>query len=270
MRNLDIAKYHDAVELYYDHDASDFEKRYWSNPALQKIRQAFREILKSLPFGRALEIGCGPGIDIAHLATIFPEKDLYGIDISGEMVRHASAKLEAKKLENARVLVANTDNLPDLFSQEQFDLIFVFFGALNTVPDLEKATEKIFSVLSRDGHVFVSFVNKFYLAEVLIQLLKGRPRSAFRRFRRSWGGYSENKYLDSKCYSPRQIRRIFLHHAYEIHRAGFSILYPAWYRAHWVENFPRLTKFLWKTDALLNESWLWGTGEYISFVYKKK
>ncbi len=266
---MDIDKYHAAVEVYYDQDAGDFEERYWSNPVLQRIRQSFREILKSLPFERALEIGCGPGIDLAHLATIFPEKQLHGIDISGAMVSHAQAKLKAKSLENARVLIATTDDLPALFSEEQFDLIFVFFGALNTVPDLEEATEKIFSRLSRDGHLFVSFVNKFYLAEIFIHLLKGRPRSAFRRFRSSWGGYSESKYLHSKCYSPRQVRRICARYAFEIQRTGFSILYPAWYRAQWVENFSRLTKFLWKIDQILNKTWLWGTGEYISFVYRK-
>ena len=71
-------------------------KKVLVEPGTSKIRQAFREILKSLPFGRALEIGCGPGIDIAHLATIFPEKDLSGIDISGEMVKARFRKARSK------------------------------------------------------------------------------------------------------------------------------------------------------------------------------
>ena len=266
---LDIDSYHTSIQTYYDQDAADFEKRYWTNPILQRIRQSFRETVKTLSFERGLEIGCGPGIDIAHFAHIFPDKKLIGVDISSEMVRHAKAKIAGKNLNNARVFNAHTDDLNTLFCGEEFDLIFVFFGALNTVPNLDDAAEKIFSRLSPGGHIFVSFVNKYYLAEIFLQLLKCRPKRAFRRLGNSWGGYSDNKYLRSQCYSSRQVRRIFLQHAVEIQRSGYSIVYPAWYRARWVKTYPRITKLLWKIDGILNKSWLWWTGEYISFVFKK-
>ena len=57
-------EYYKMVGKYYDTDALDFDKRYWQNPILQRIRQDIRENLKNIPFDNALEIGCGTGIDI--------------------------------------------------------------------------------------------------------------------------------------------------------------------------------------------------------------
>ena len=39
--------YYDKVGTYYDKDAVDFEQRYHENPALQRIRQSFRQHTKS-------------------------------------------------------------------------------------------------------------------------------------------------------------------------------------------------------------------------------
>ena len=35
-------QYYEEVGAYYDKDAVDFERRYWQNDALQRIRQSFR------------------------------------------------------------------------------------------------------------------------------------------------------------------------------------------------------------------------------------
>ena len=41
--------YYREVGQYYDKDAVDFERRYHLNPALQRIRQSFRERVKLHP-----------------------------------------------------------------------------------------------------------------------------------------------------------------------------------------------------------------------------
>ena len=60
--------YYDKVGTYYDKDAVDFEQRYHENPALQRIRQSFRQHTKSYAQETVLEVGFGPGFDLATKA----------------------------------------------------------------------------------------------------------------------------------------------------------------------------------------------------------
>ena len=100
--------YYSEVGHYYDKDAVDFERRYHLNPALQRIRQSFRERVKSHPQSTVLEVGFGPGFDLVHFAEQFPEQQYYGIDISEEMVRLTQDKIDNGKFINAQVAHGRT------------------------------------------------------------------------------------------------------------------------------------------------------------------
>ena len=69
---------------------------------------------------------------------------------------------------------------------------------LNTVENLQKTANKIIECCEDGGFLVLSFVNKHYLAEVLINLFKLKFGLAFRRYKKVWGGYSPNKHLNSK------------------------------------------------------------------------
>jgi ubiquinone/menaquinone biosynthesis C-methylase UbiE len=94
------SKYYKEVGNYYDNDANDFDSRYWSNPVLQQIRQSFREEVKRFDSSTMLEIGCGTGLDLVHFSNIFPERQIFGIDISGKMVRISESRIEKNKSTN--------------------------------------------------------------------------------------------------------------------------------------------------------------------------
>lgn len=63
------------------------------------------EVLRRLPLAselkaagssgplRILEVGCGTGINLAYLARKYPEAQLVGVDLSGDMLRKARTKL---------------------------------------------------------------------------------------------------------------------------------------------------------------------------------
>jgi len=68
--------YYEEVGTYYDKDAVDFEKRYWKNDSLQRIRQSFREHVRQYEFKRVLEIGFGPGFDLVHFAQTHPQAEV--------------------------------------------------------------------------------------------------------------------------------------------------------------------------------------------------
>jgi len=263
-----MSDYYAAVGDYFDDDAAEFDARYWANPVLQRIRQAFREEVKRLPFRSALEVGCGPGLDLKHFATIYPDRRIHGIDVSAGMVDAARARISAAGVE-AGADVASVDDAPSLFGRESFDLAYVFFGALNTVEDLHRSAGRLYDALTPGGHLVLTFVNRWYLLDMLVHLLKGRPGQATARLRKVWGGYSPDRDLQSRCYSPRDVTRAFTAQGVLIRRRGFSIVYPAWYRSHWLKKMGRIGPRLWKADEWINRTPAWATGEYTLYVFQK-
>ena len=262
--------YYRKVGDYYDEDALDFEARYWDNQVLQRIRQSFREEVKRHPAKNILEVGFGPGFDLIHFARIFPESQLFGVDVSQEMVNIADAKIAENALENAMVAQGSVEHIKDRFPGQKFDMIYVFFGALNTVDDLSAAAKELQKVLSPGGTMILTFVNKWYVGGMLIELLKLKFRSAFLRLRPVWGGYSPTKFLASTCYSPRQIRKAFAPLHCEKWR-GYSIVYPAWYYRRIHSKIPRsVMAVLWNVDEKIARGVFGGLGEYALYVFRHK
>jgi hypothetical protein len=115
----------------------------------------------------------------------------------------------------------------------------------------------------------LTFVNKWYLRELVVQLIKGRVKGAFARIRRVWGGYSPDRYLPSRCYSPSQIKKAFSELKL-LRRKGYSIFFPAWYNFKKMEGKNKRLHKLWKLDQRIQNSFLWSKGEYTLFVFEKE
>jgi SAM-dependent methyltransferase len=261
--------YYKKVSDYYDKDASlDFESRAEENPLLFKIRNDFRQITIKYPFENALEIGCGPGFDVAWFASEYPERNIVGVDISANMVSLAKDRIASNQLGNAKALVSDERELATNFETNEFDLIYVYFGALNTVADLDFAAEQIEKLLKPGGHAVLTFVNKWYLREMIVQGLKLKIRGALARIRKEWGGYSVDRHLPSRCYSPARIKKAFRKFKL-LERKGYSIFFPAWYNFRKFINQKEKTDKLWEKDQRLQNSMLWSKGEYTLFVFKR-
>lgn len=264
-----MSEYYTRVGAHYDEDAEAFDRRYWENPVLPRIRQQFREEVKRLPFETALEVGSGTGLDLVHFGTIYPERSFVGVDVSAEMVAHTRNRIERAGLENVEARQASVEIAPELRGPGAFDLCYVFFGALNTVEDLTTAASRLYEATAPGGHLVLTFVNRWYLAEIPLSILRGRPRDAFRRFRDVWGGYSPDRELPSRCLSPRHVDDAFGGGGTRVRRRGFSILYPPWYRARMVRVLGRAATLLWEADRWLSRTPAWSLGEYALYVYRK-
>jgi SAM-dependent methyltransferase len=264
-----MSEYYAEVASYFDGAADEYEARYWANPISQRIRQTFREEAKRYPFRAALEIGCGPGIDLIHFGRIFPERTFVGLDVSPRMVELARARVRSMELRNVRVETGSAEAMAELQQPGAFELGYVFFGALNTVESLERVAERLYAALAPGGHLVLTFVNRWYLAEIAIGLLRGRARHAFSRLRGSWSGYGPDRGPASRCVSPREVHRAFGRGGELIRRRGFSILYPAWYRAGWLRWLGRAGPLLWEVDRRLSRTPAWSLGEYALYVYRK-
>lgn len=260
--------YYSSVESYYDEDAGlGFETRAGGNQSLDRIRNDFREITVRYPFTRALEIGCGPGFDVHWFAKQFPERQFTAVDISASMVALAQARLDKDHLTNARVLKSDERQLAGLFGKGSFDLVYVYFGALNTVENLDFAASEIKTLLKPGGIAVVTFVNKWYLRELFVQMVKLNFRTAFARLGKVWGGYSVTRHLPSHCYAPSRIKAAFKDFRL-MERKGYSVFYPPWYNDHKIRNHPEKANRLWEIDQRIQRSPLWAAGEYILFVFR--
>jgi SAM-dependent methyltransferase len=263
-------EYYADVASYFDEAAAEYEARYWANPILQRIRQTFREEVKRYPFRVALEVGCGPGIDLAHFGTIFPERSFLGVDVSPRMVELARQRIVSMALRNVRVETGSAEGASELLGPEAFDLGYVFFGALNTVESLDRVADRLYAALAPGGHLVLSFVNRWYVAEIALGLLRGRFRQAFSRLGGTWAGYGDDRRLASRCVSPREVHRAFGPAGDLIHRRGLSLTYPAWYRARMLRSLGRLGPRLWEMDRWLSRTPAWSLGEYTLYVYRKR
>jgi len=236
---------------------------------LQQIRQSFREVVKSYPAGSMLEIGCGTGLDLVHFAQTHPSRKLSGMDISPEMVKLSAERSAESGCFNIQVRAGSAEEIATLFPKQKFDLIYIFFGALNTVENLDSTAQALSSSLNKGGIIVMTFVNKWYLEGMLIDLMRLRFRKAFARFKYVWGGYSPTVFLPSHCYTPRRVKRAFKD-LKVIRRRGYTIIHPAWFYININQKLgSRLRRILWKTDNLLNRTFLWRFGEYGLLVFQR-
>jgi SAM-dependent methyltransferase len=252
---------------YYDAFAEVAEERYTSNHVLVRIREAFRRAVERYPAASVLDLGCGPGTDLAWLASRYPGRRYSGVDVSTRMVELARAKLAGRE---ARIARGCAEDVPRVFAGEQFDMIYSFFGPLNTEPSLERAVLALTQAVAPGGVLVLTFVSRAYLLDAAIHLMRGRPRRAIARLANHWGGYTEQAPLHASLYFPRQLEARFAA-AFEVERReGFSILYPAWYRAGWFQEHGALVRGLWIADRALNRTPAWAAGEHLLYVLRKR
>lgn len=250
---------------YYDAFAELAEDRYSSNHLLVRMRAAFRRAVEPYPATSVLDLGCGPGTDLAWFAERYPRRRYAGIDVSRRMVELARAKLG----DAAHVERGCTAEVPRIFAGERFDLVYSFFGPLNTEPDLGAAVDALAESVVPGGVLVLSFVNRVYLFDFAMHVLAGRAASAVARIANRWRGYSPNTPLDASLYFPHQLERRFAP-AFEVERReGFSIVYPPWYWAHRFRRDGRVVRALWLADRTLNRTPLWATGEHVLYVLRR-
>jgi len=264
------ADYYRHVADYYDDDALDFEQRYEENPVLKRIRAEFREITEEHDFREALEIGCGPGFDVVYFASRFPDRRVCAIDVSPGMIGLARKNTGAQNLKNAQLAVGSVEDIAACFPGRKFDLVYVYFGGLNTVVDLELAAGHINRICTADATLVLTFVNRYYITEIPLWLASGRFDKAFERICNRWRGYSDHRKIPSRPYSAHDIKRAFSSGFRITKTRGFSIFYPAWYRSHLLGRFGKVSDWLWKIDKLISSTPFWNTGEYSLYVMKKR
>lgn len=154
---------------------------------------------------RAYDIGCGDGAITAVLATRMPNGRVTGVDISPNMIAHATqtfSKLNAPQnidfhLENAELFSPSQDqgNRPDLITS---------FSAFHWVRKPEKTLRKLCSSITPDGDlVILTYVNSDYYQFLQNTLIKYYPQY-------------EHQSAYSTMFSADEYRRVLLDCGMEI------------------------------------------------------
>ena len=256
------------VSAYYDAFAEVAQARYTENHILVRVRATFRRAVERYPASAMLDLGCGPGTDLAYFAQLYPGRRYVGVDVSERMVEVARGNLAA--VPGARLERGCAADLPRLLGGERFDVIYSFFGPLNTEPDLGEAARVLAEVVAPGGVLVLTFVNRLYALDSALHLLRGRPGRAVARLSDRWRGYSDDKPLDARLYFPNQIRDAFAPRFEVERREGLSIVYPAWYRAHRFARDGALVRGMWLCDRLLNRTPLWCAGEHLLYALRAR
>jgi S-adenosylmethionine-diacylgycerolhomoserine-N-methlytransferase len=105
--------------------------------------------------GSVLEIGCGTGRNLVAAARAYPNAQLYGLDISEEMLRTARGSIARAKLEH-RIRLAQGDatsfDAVELFGERAFDRIF-FSYSLSMIPPWRAALTHASTLMAPGGRL---------------------------------------------------------------------------------------------------------------------
>jgi S-adenosylmethionine-diacylgycerolhomoserine-N-methlytransferase len=107
--------------------------------------------------GTVLEVGCGTGRNLVRIARQYSDARLYGLDISAEMLKSASANLRRARcmdrIQLGQADAAHFDAL-GLFGRARFDRI-MFSYTLSMIPDWQGALRQAAALLSTQGSIHI-------------------------------------------------------------------------------------------------------------------
>jgi ubiquinone/menaquinone biosynthesis C-methylase UbiE len=258
----------DAVALTFDEQFGG-----WLSVAAQR-RAVRRELLRTFPPGsRLLELGGGTGSDAAFLAQ--RRREVVLTDGAPRMLAAAAETLRRHALENRvalrqATLEALEDVAGNLTSEHGiFDGSYSNFAALNCVSDVASVGRALARLLRPGGRaVFVVF-GPCAPGDMLVQLIRGNRRAAFRRFARGdvpaqLGG----RRFTVRYPAPSTIARALAPYFGLVRTRGIGIMVPPSAAEPAISRFPRLLRALERADQLLARPLAW-LGDHVLLVFER-
>jgi SAM-dependent methyltransferase len=236
----------------FDHSAHDFDHRFsgWLSVAAQR-RAVRRHLDRAFHRGAAvLELGGGTGEDALYLARRGVRVLL--TDGSPSMLARAVRKVRDADLERwvecRTVLLEALPSLADEWrasGRQAFDGAFSNFAALNCVADPESLTAPLASLMRPGAAVVLVVFGRCAVGEVVLQLLRGDARAAFRRSRRGpVAARIEGREFTVHYHRPAGLARAF-HPYFRLEAVrGVGIFVPPSAAEPHISRWPRVVKAL--------------------------
>lgn len=165
---------------------SQYDKTYADDPdkwvSLERNEFAWLTTRKYGTPRTLLDIGCGSGHTIRYLKWRYYLTQFTGIDLSGEAIRLANARIPGERFIQT--------SLEDWDTDETFDQIFLM-GVIEHFPDLPKALAKIQQLKSKLGVVYIETPNTYAFTGEneegrYVVDLKGEEQPEWHYSRESW------------------------------------------------------------------------------------
>jgi ubiquinone/menaquinone biosynthesis C-methylase UbiE len=237
----------DAIADTYDHGFTE------SVIGRAQRRAVWKELERSFRPGETLlEVGCGTGEDACFLAQ--RRIRIVACDSSSRMVAIAQRKFAARglsELAEARILAA--ESLSTLHSVHSFDGAYSNFGVLNCVQDLHAFARDLAGLLKAGATVLVCIMGRLCAWESAWYVAQGKPRKAFRRFRR--GGVIARIKNDAEVRvhypSIQEMTQAFAPEFQLRSFQGVGVVVPPSYVERWARMFPGMIDCATKLDSAL-------------------
>lgn len=243
----------------FDETAPRFDERFGEWLSVSAQRRAVRRCLTdTFPAGgRLLELGGGTGDDALYMLERGYRVTL--TDGSPRMVERATAKLRQAGWDERAAPVEQVvlEELGALAERRRargepsFDGAYSNFAALNCVEDLTTLAAPLADLLRPGAACMLVVFGPFPPGEVLVELLRGRPRSAFRRLRREAPARIGREHFRVWYPSPGTVARALAPHFTLRGMHGIGVLVPPSAAEPEISRFPRLVAALEAADRVL-------------------
>jgi SAM-dependent methyltransferase len=243
----------------FDHTAERFDERFgeWRSVAAQR-RAVRRYLVRTLPAGgRLLELGAGTGDD--GLFLLERGYDVRLTDGSPRMVERATEKLAragwAQRPAPESVVLEELDAYAERAlarGDAPFDGAYSNFAAFNCVADLPALARPLARLLRPGAPLLLVVFGPCSIGEVIVEVVRGRPTAAVRRFRRGpaparLGGEHFQVWYPRPADFTRALAPYFA-----LRRVrGIGLLVPPSAAEPWISRFPRVVAALEAADRLL-------------------
>ena len=127
----------------------------------RSLYPALLEKLSHIPFQSALDLGCGTGEMLKLILQKDPLKELYGIDISEEMLAVAKSKLP----EQVQLLLGDSELLP--FSDGSFDVVYCN-DSFHHYPSPQNVLREVHRVMKPGGTFLMGDCWQPYVGRVIM------------------------------------------------------------------------------------------------------
>jgi SAM-dependent methyltransferase len=271
-RNLTPLRLRDTQDAF-DSVAADYDGPRGNNDSIQDIRSEMWRWLESTfpPGARLIDLGCGTGLDAAHLAQM--KYRVAATDWSPLMVQRTIDRAAAQQVSD-RVSAINlgAHELQRLDGAGTFDGAYSNLGPLNCVPDLADVSRECSRLLKPGGKLVFTVIGRYCPWELVHYLRQGRWARAKVRFARQVVPVGmNNRTIWTRYYTPREFYGAFRRNFTLEHHRGLCVFAPPPYLTWIRDRYPGLHQWLWRLDRRIS-GWplIRATGDHFLIVMKRR
>lgn len=240
----------ELVSEAFSRQSALFDQINEENKLTMHLREIYRaEINRQATKGNSiLELNCGTGIDSLYFAR--QGYQVLATDNAAGMLARLDDKIAQLKTPYLIATQKCSFSELGLLGDRKFDYIISNFGGLNCTADLEQVLLQFDALLNPGGKVTLVLMPKVCPWE-LVMALKGKFRTAFRRFRKDTPAHVEGTSFACYYYNPGYVVKALKQQFTLLTLKGIYITVPPEFYQGFIERYPKWYKLLKSVDQAI-------------------